>query len=70
MVEYTNNQADNMMEDDDDNTTFFIHNPIINSNTTLRVATYNILNTKDRYTEREELLKETIHGLNADVIGL
>ena len=35
----------------------------------LRVATFNILNTKDRYSERERLLKETIRALNADIIG-
>lgn len=37
---------------------------------TLRVATYNILNTSDRYEEREQLLKKNIYELNADVIGM
>ena len=37
---------------------------------TIRVATYNILNTKDRYPEREQLLKQTLYDMNADVIGL
>lgn len=36
----------------------------------LRLATYNILNTKDRYDEREQLLKQNIYELNADVVGL
>eukprot|EP00347_Sterkiella_histriomuscorum_P010723 403375169 len=36
----------------------------------LRVGTYNILNTKDRYTERERLLKKNLYELNADIIGL
>ncbi len=45
----------------------------------LRIATYNILNTKgrfldiyllDRYIERERLLKENTYCLNADIIGL
>ena len=36
----------------------------------LRFATYNILNTKDRYDEREALLKQNLYGLNADIIGL
>ena len=36
----------------------------------LRVASYNILNTKDRYTEREFLLKQILYGLNADIVGL
>jgi endonuclease/exonuclease/phosphatase family metal-dependent hydrolase len=36
----------------------------------IRVATYNILNTSDRYEERERLLKENLYELNADVIGL
>ena len=37
----------------------------------LRVATYNILNTSDRYEEgRERLLKKNLYELNADVIGL
>lgn len=35
-----------------------------------RVATYNILNTSDRYEERERLLKKNIYELNADVIGM
>ena len=36
----------------------------------LRVATYNLLNTKDRYVEREKLLKQVLYGLNADLVGL
>jgi endonuclease/exonuclease/phosphatase family metal-dependent hydrolase len=36
----------------------------------LRVATYNILNTKDRYDEREGLLKQVIYEMDADIIGL
>ena len=37
----------------------------------LRVATYNILNTSDRYDEgRERLLKQNLYQLNADIIGL
>jgi exonuclease III len=36
----------------------------------VRFATYNILNTKDRYKEREQLLKQNIYELEADVIGL
>lgn len=36
----------------------------------LRVATYNILNTSDRYDEREKLLKKNLYELNADVVGL
>ena len=36
----------------------------------IRVGTYNLLNTKDRYTEREFLLKQTLYGMNADLIGL
>lgn len=36
----------------------------------LRVATYNILNTSDRYDEREGLLKKNLYELNADVVGL
>ena len=36
----------------------------------MRVATYNILNTKDRYDEREWLLKRNLYELNADIIGL
>jgi mRNA deadenylase 3'-5' endonuclease subunit Ccr4 len=37
----------------------------------LRVATYNILNTSDRYDEgREKLLKKNLYELNADIIGL
>jgi mRNA deadenylase 3'-5' endonuclease subunit Ccr4 len=36
----------------------------------LRVATYNILNTSDRYDEREKLLKNNLYELNADVLGL
>ena len=37
---------------------------------TLRLATFNILNTKDRYNERERFLKETVHGFNADLVSL
>jgi mRNA deadenylase 3'-5' endonuclease subunit Ccr4 len=37
----------------------------------LRVATYNILNTSDRYDEgRERLLKQNLYQLNADIIGM
>ena len=36
----------------------------------LRIATYNILNTKDRYDEREPLLKKAVFSLEADLIGL
>ncbi len=36
----------------------------------LRVATYNILNTKDRYTEREALMKQNLYNFNADIVGL
>ena len=35
----------------------------------MRIATFNILNTKDRYAEREKWLKEEIRRLDADVIG-
>ena len=37
---------------------------------TVRVVTYNILNTKDRYIEREPFLKETLHGFDADIVSL
>jgi len=36
----------------------------------LRVASYNILNTKDRYSEREALMKRNLFGFNADIVGL
>ena len=36
----------------------------------LRVASYNILNTKDRYSEREALMKQNLFGLNSDIVGL
>jgi len=37
----------------------------------MRIATYNILNTSDRYYEgREKLLKQNLYELNADIIGL
>lgn len=36
----------------------------------LRVATYNLLNTKDRYPEREGLLKQILFNLDADLVGL
>lgn len=36
----------------------------------LRVATYNILNTKDRYTEREALMKQNLYAFSADIIGI
>jgi len=36
----------------------------------LRLATFNTLNTKDRYAEREAWLKENIYRLDADVVGL
>jgi hypothetical protein len=39
-------------------------------NQTFRIATYNIRNTQDRYLERKDLLKETIHNVKADIIGL
>ena len=35
---------------------------------TIRLAQYNIRNTADRYAEREQLLKQSISGLNADVL--
>lgn len=35
----------------------------------LRVATFNIRNTTDRYTERQPLLEETILALDADILG-
>ena len=37
---------------------------------TLRLGTYNILNTRDRYDEWEWLLKKNIYDLNADIVGL
>ena len=40
------------------------------SNRGLRLATFNTLNTKDRYVERESWLKENIYRLDADVVGL
>ena len=40
------------------------------SSRSLRVATFNTLNTKDRYSEREGWLKENIYRLDADIIGL
>ena len=36
----------------------------------LRVTTFNTLNTKDRYVEREPWLKENIYSFNSDVVGL
>lgn len=37
----------------------------------LKVATYNILNTSDRYDEgREQVLKRNLYELNADIIGM
>ena len=36
----------------------------------LRVASFNILNTKDRYAEREAWLKEQIYRLDADLVNL
>jgi hypothetical protein len=36
----------------------------------IRIATYNIRNTMDRYEERELLLKQNLYDLKADVIGL
>ena len=36
----------------------------------MRIATYNILNTKDRYQERELLLKQCLYSMQADIIGL
>jgi mRNA deadenylase 3'-5' endonuclease subunit Ccr4 len=36
----------------------------------VRIGTYNILNTKDRYLEREHLLKQNLYEMNADIIGL
>jgi mRNA deadenylase 3'-5' endonuclease subunit Ccr4 len=36
----------------------------------IRVATYNILNTKDRYEEREPLMKQNLFNFNADIVGL
>jgi len=35
-----------------------------------RLATFNTLNVKDRYKERECYLKEQIYRLNADMTGL
>ena len=41
------------------------------ANRTVRIATYNILNTKDRYAEREPFIKQVIYGeINADIVGL
>jgi len=54
----------------------------VNQSISLRIATYNILNTKgkchqssnhlsiDRYDEREGLLKSNLYELNADILGL
>ena len=36
----------------------------------LRLTTFNTLNTKDRYVEREPWLKENIYSFNSDVVGL
>ena len=36
----------------------------------MKFATYNLLNTKDRYHEREALLKQNIYNLNADIVGI
>lgn len=36
----------------------------------IRLATYNIRNTTDRYSERKELLQSTIQDQNADIIGM
>jgi len=36
----------------------------------IKIATYNILNMKDRYVEREPLLKATIRGIGADILSL
>jgi len=36
----------------------------------LTVATYNILNTADRYEERRDFLKDTLFSMKADIIGL
>mmetsp|Transcript_10799 Transcript_10799/g.21141 ORF Transcript_10799/g.21141 Transcript_10799/m.21141 type:complete len:248 (-) Transcript_10799:3265-4008(-) len=37
---------------------------------TLKVATFNILNTSCRYPERKPLITETLEGLDCDIIGL
>jgi hypothetical protein len=36
----------------------------------IRLATYNLLNTKDRYDEREQLLKQNLYDLHADIVGV
>eukprot|EP01017_Pseudomicrothorax_dubius_P008738 TRINITY_DN1288_c0_g1_i1.p1 TRINITY_DN1288_c0_g1~~TRINITY_DN1288_c0_g1_i1.p1 ORF type:complete len:270 (-),score=43.27 TRINITY_DN1288_c0_g1_i1:114-923(-) len=41
-----------------------------NSIVSIRVATYNIRNTTDRYSERVDLLKQTILDQKADIMGL
>lgn len=39
-------------------------------NNRLRVATYNILNTKDRWAERKNLTLDVIQSMEADLVGL
>ena len=36
----------------------------------MAVATYNILNVKDRYEEREGLMKQSLYELGAEIVGL
>jgi hypothetical protein len=36
----------------------------------VKFATYNLLNTKDRYLEREALLKQNLYDLRADLVGI
>ena len=43
---------------------------ILKGSRSLRLASFNLLNTKDRYDEREGYLKEQMYKLNADVVGL
>lgn len=36
----------------------------------IRLGTYNILNVKDRYIEREQLMKQNLYDMNADIVAL
>lgn len=36
----------------------------------IRISTYNIRNTQDRYNERKDILKNTIHTVGSDLMGL
>eukprot|EP00357_Protocruzia_adherens_P008556 CAMPEP_0114983834 /NCGR_PEP_ID=MMETSP0216-20121206/6923_1 /TAXON_ID=223996 /ORGANISM="Protocruzia adherens, Strain Boccale" /LENGTH=270 /DNA_ID=CAMNT_0002345867 /DNA_START=144 /DNA_END=956 /DNA_ORIENTATION=- len=42
----------------------------INNNNGLKVATFNIRNTTDRYSERLPLIQNCLRQVNADIIGL